>query len=237
MKTIIHKKAYLYFSLIVLFAMFTSCNAIKTISKIESKKAKVVSFTHQNKSLKFIPLVHFGQPEFYSAIKDSVTAYKKKGYIVFYELVTTRADEKTEPEAYNKELLLIRRMFNGENLTPESYEEDLKEIFPSAIAQPNYKDLGIDENDLNVDVDIIDIAEEYTRLYGEIKLTPCDYDTPVDSKEYLCEKIKNKMDPIIVDFRNEHLANEIHNSKNDKILILYGLLHEKGVKKLLRKME
>ena len=235
MKTIKSKKAFIYLGLIVL--LISSCDTIKTISKIESKKAKVVSFTHQNKSLKFIPLVHFGQPEFYNGIKDSVTSYKKKGYIVFYELVTARADEKTEPEAFNKELLLIRRMFNGENLTPEGYEEDLKETFPSAIGQPDYKDLGVDENDLNVDVDIIDIAEEYTRLYGEIELTPCDYDTPVDSKVYLCEKIKNKMDPIIVDFRNEHLANEIHNSKNDKILILYGLLHEKGVKKLLRKME
>ena len=84
----------------------------------------------------------------------------------------------------------------------------------------------------------MDVLEQYTKLYGKIALEQCDYDYPYDAvKGYPCKKLKNNMDPIIIDFRNKHLANEIHNSKNDKIVILYGLFHVKGVIKLLRKME
>ena len=235
MKTIKSKKAFIYLGLIVLLS---SCNAIKIISKIESKEATVISYTHQNKSLKFIPLVHFGQPEFYSGIKDTETAYKKKGYIVFYEYLTPRADLKTDPEGYKKELLLLRKMFDGKNLSTKAYEEDLGDLFPNAIGQPEYKNLGIDDNDINVDVDIIDVVEEYTKLFGEIALEQCDYDYPPEAiKGYPCKKLKNNMDPIIVDFRNEYLANEIHHSKNDKIVILYGQNHVKGVQKLLKKMK
>jgi len=41
--------------------------------------------------------------------------------------------------------------------------------------------------------------------------------------------------PIIVDYRNEQLVEKVMESERENIVVLYGLIHIKGMKELLKK--
>ncbi|MCF6169741.1 MAG: hypothetical protein L3J66_02020 [Bacteroidales bacterium] len=75
--------------------------------------------------------------------------------------------------------------------------------------------------------------EGYEEL-GEVKLDSCDFATSLDSTYTCSKKLKGKLNPIIVDYRNQQLVNRIIQSKSDKIAVVYGEIHIKGLKELLK---
>ena len=53
---------------------------------------------------------------------------------------------------------------------------------------------------------------------------------------YTCnKKLKGNLMPIIVDYRNEQLVEKVMDSERENIVVLYGLIHIKGMKDLLKK--
>ena len=132
----------------------------------------------------------------------------------------------------------FRRIDGGNSGTPEDYAEDLQKVFKKGIPQPKYPDLGIDSTDVHADINLLQLVDEYENTYGKIELDSCDYATHLDSA-YSCSKgVKmSKLDPIIVDYRNEVVIEKVIGSESDKIVILFGAAHRKGMKKLLMDIE
>jgi hypothetical protein len=129
----------------------------------------------------------------------------------------------------------FRRIDGGNVGTAEDYEEELQEVFKKGVAQPKYEDLGIDSSDVHADVTFFDLVDQLENLYGKIILDSCDYTTHLDST-YTCSKgLKTKkLDPVYVDYRNKFVVEKVISSESDKIVILFGAAHRKGMKKLLQ---
>lgn len=221
---------------ISIILLLSGCQVSKGLGAIMNKKVKPQYYTFKDKSIIFTPFVHFGQKEFYGSLKDSIVNWKKEGYTVFYEQVTSGQEHLGLDSISYDRLNRKYRRINGENSsTAEDYEEELQTVFKKGIAQPKYIDLGIDSMDISADITFLDLVNKIEEYFGEIKLDSCDYAIPLDST-YTCSKgfkVK-KLDPVYVDYRNKVVVEKIVNSKQDKIVILFGAAHIKGMKKLLK---
>ena len=216
-------------------ALIFSCNSIKEVSMIYNTEVKPTQVMLQDKSILLTPIVHFGQQEFYDNLRDSVVAWKGKGYTVFYEELNIGPHERDVPvEEYEVIFRKFRKMTGG-SPTREQYVE-LEETFEGGVSQPSYEFLGVDSTDFNADVTIKEFVEEYERLYGTLQLTPCDLNTPLDST-FTCGGVKENMKPVIDDFRNEMLVKQLVEAEEKKIVVLYGAIHIKPVKKMLKEFQ
>lgn len=121
-------------------------------------------------------------------------------------------------------------------MTREDYEA-LKKIFKKGIAQPEWVELGATESDINADVSIKDVVEAYERRYGKVELSACDTETSLD-EDYSCHpSLKNDINPILLDFRNEHVVELIREHEDEKIVLVYGANHIKSMIRLLKSQE
>ncbi|RQO32497.1 hypothetical protein DBR32_02530 [Taibaiella sp. KBW10] len=203
----------------------------ESLTAMKSKTPEIKTVTLKNKTVAFVPLAHVSTPEFYSEVKNIVNKYKSQGYTVYYEQLQGSAHAK-DTNAVDTLRLKLRKMI-GIEPTRQTYAI-LKKFFPDVITQPEYKDLGITKSDLNADLRIGQLIAEYERRYGQIKLTPCDFEAGFDNLMYPCDKLNNDITPVIVDYRNEHVARLIKASSDKKILVLYGAKHINGMMQLIQ---
>ncbi len=196
-------------------------------------KEKTLAF--DGKEVRFIPLIHFGQKEFYKRLKEKVVAYKGQGYTVYYEQTRMRFDQLAIFQAaYDTVRRKFRKMTGGQSHTRNDYQQELGNIFKRQQVQPEYDSLGVTLNDVNADVTILQMIKEYERLYGVIILDECDLTTPLMAY-YCCTSLHNSLLPIIRDFRSRSLAVTLSNAPERKILVLYGGNHIRPVKRMLRR--
>ncbi len=236
------KIAFSFRNVLKIFMVFTiillsGCKLTMALRAMKNTDVKPEYIAYQDKSIIFTPLVHFGQKEFYDSLKDSLVVWKSRGYTVFYEQIKSKAYQMEEDsltvDIANRKW---RKIVGGEQMTREGYE-DLSEVFKGGVVQPEYEDLGLDETDLNADVTLPGLINSYENIYGEINLDSCDYATILDSA-YSCSKaLKGNLNPVIIDFRNEELVKTIIAADEKNIVVLYGKLHIKGLKKLLKEEE
>ncbi len=213
-----------------------SCKPIKALRYMNKKHPSIYTLKTPGKTVKMIPIVHIGMKQFYNELHDKVVDYKKQGYVVYYEQVQTkRAILGITVEQYDTMRRKYRKIKGGQGNTRKDYEKltDMA-AFKNKRVQPEYSELGISQTDVNADVKFPELITEYERLYGKVILDSCDIHTPIDSA-YSCQRLHNKMKPVQVDYRNRQLAGMIKSSVHNKILVLYGAGHKKGLKKLLRK--
>jgi acyl carrier protein len=222
--------------LLLIIILLTGCQVSKGLSAVMNKKVKTHHYTYEDKSIIFTPLVHFGQKEFYTSLRDSIIAWKKNDYTIYYEQITSgQAHLGLDSLSYDSLRRKFRRIDGGNVGTAEDYEEELQEVFKKGVAQPKYEDLGIDSTDIHADATFFDLVDQLENLYGKIILDSCDYTTHLDST-YNCSKgLKmKKLDPVYVDYRNTIVIEKVRNSAHNKIVILFGAAHRKGMKKLLQ---
>ncbi len=218
--------------------LLSGCSLTKAVGYMLSKKVKSRYYTYEDKSIVFTPLVHFGQKEFYARLKDSIVDWKNDGYTIFYEQVGGGQDYLgLDSISYDRLLRKLRRIDGGVSGTREDYAV-LQEVFKNGIPQPEYEDLGIDSTDVNADINLLQLVNQYEITLGKIGLDSCDYNTHLDSI-YSCYKgVKmSKLDPIIVDYRNEKVIEKVAESESAKIVILFGANHRKGMKNLLKEKQ
>ena len=204
---------------------------------MNSEKVKSSHYTYKDKDIIFAPLVHFGQKKFYENLKDSITVWKKKNYIVFYEEIDMANLDKMNIDSTELEILNLkfRRISNGLP-TREQYAKTMSNVVSDGVSQPEYEDLGIDSTDINQDVSVKDIITKTEQLYGTIELSDCDYKTPLDSIYNCSTKWTNSMmKSIMINYRNKNVADKIIKINQKKIVILYGAMHTNGIKKILKK--
>jgi len=206
------------------------------VSLIYNKKVNPTRVQIQDKSILLTPIVHLGQKEFFDALTDSIVKWKSQGYRVFYEEINIGPHEQNIPVATYETIFRKFRKMVGGAVTREHYG-DLGETFKGAIPQPLYSEVGVDSLDFNADVTIKEFVEEYERLYGPVTLSTCDLNTSLDSAFTCNEPLSNDMDPVIDDFRNRMLVKQLVAAKEKKIVVLYGAIHIKPLKKMLSKVK
>ena len=209
-----------------------SCGIIKPMILIKSKEIKPVYFNTDTKKIILVPNTHFGQPDFYADLTDSIKHWKNNGYRIYYEQIR---GSKSDPSFETNERKW-RRITGGMGNTPDDLEE-LKSVFKKGMIQPPYTEMGITKDDLNADVHFSEFIDKYEELYGVIELNPCDLETPFDSA-YSCYKPKRamaKLEPVIVGFRNEKVVQYIEENNDPKVVVLYGAGHIKEILEILKK--
>ena len=217
---------------IIISILINSCGIIKGLKVIKCKEIKPVYYNTNTKIIILVPLTHFGQPEYYADLTDSIRHWKRLGYRIYYEAFISDASDSLSFNTYERKW---RRITGGIRVTAEEVEE-LKKVFKKGMVQPKYDDLGITKEDLVADVSLGEFLEKYEELYGVIELSPCDLSTPFDST-YSCYKPKNvmaKLEYLLVDFRNERVVDNIKLNNDPKIVVIYGKDHIKGILKLLK---
>jgi len=203
------------------------CNITKGLYHLNTKKVKVYQKNYGLKKLKFIPNHHAGRLEFYQNLKDSIISYKQKGYVVFYEGV--KSGDKNMNVASKDSL--IRKLRKVLGLLPTTEYYSMLDSIPGFISQPSNKNLGIDSTDYNADITINQFVKHYEKLFGTIMLEQ--YDFEIALEEAYKKKQMKHVDEVAIDFRNNQLASDIFHSKKNKILIIYGAIHRKGLFKEL----
>lgn len=212
----------------------------ESLKAMKSKTPEIKTVKLKNKTVAFVPIAHVSTPEFYAGVKHIVEEYKANGYTVYYEQIkggkpqtgTMSREGRTDTPLVDTLRLKLRKIM-GLEPTRQTYAI-LKRFFPDVVTQPEYKDLGITETDLNADVYIGQLIAAYEQKYGPIELASCDYTTGFDTFLYPCEKLNNDLNAIILDYRNEYVANLIKSAKDKKILVLYGARHIDGMMKLIQ---
>lgn len=106
------------------------------------------------------------------------------------------------------------------------------------IAQPKYEQLNV-KKFLWADVHYLEQINRFESQFGVVRLDSCDLATPLGGS-YKCESFpkstRNKFKTeIAFGYRNRKLAEKIINSPHEKILVIFGKAHLKGLKEELEK--
>lgn len=213
--------------------LISGCSRIKAIAKLYNKNVESQEYFYGDKSIIFVPLIHFGQRTFYNSLTDSIKKWKSDGYTIFYEQIISKGIDSTK---LNLCKLKWRKINGSYSNTREDYAK-LEEVFKNKIVQPEYSQLGIDSTDVNADVRFDELIDKYEMIYGEVSIDSCDYSTPLDSNYHCNEGLKHDLNPIVVEYRNEELSERIIKTDLTKIVVVYGMLHIKGVKKILKQKQ
>lgn len=106
------------------------------------------------------------------------------------------------------------------------------------MVQPKYESLGLDSTDRCGDAYRTGFVAEFERLYGELKLDSVDIHTHLDSTFNEPKPVsKTETKKVIIDYRNQVLTENILSSKKNKVLVVFGEGHKKGVFKNLKKSD
>ena len=215
----------------IVVSTFSSCRIFNSLVELNRRKANVYSFKLEDKDIKFIPMHHLGKKEFYDNVKNKIERYKKEGYVVYYELISTdfTKDSLLKDRIHRK----VRKIkgFSG------SYEENAPDFAKKYISQPDYINLGIDSLDIRADVNYQELINQWEKQNGEIILDSIDLNTPFNKKfSKRIEYTKKQYNAVIIHYRNKHLIDLIKESSDNKILILYGKGHLKDFKKQLKRI-
>ena len=215
----------------IVLSIFSSCKIIHSLTELNKTNAKIYSYKTGNKEIRFIPMHHLGKKEFYDNVKKLVTDHKNKGYVVYYELISTD---------FTKDSLLkdsIRRKVRKLKGFSGSYKDNANgSYFKKYIQQPTYTSLGTDSTDLRADVNYLQLINQWEKANGTIMLDSADLKTSFNEKfNKSTFYTKKQYKKIFIQYRNDYLIHLIKTSHDKKILIIYGAGHRKDLKKRINK--
>jgi len=223
------KKAAL---LIVISLLMVSC--IAAFLTLANKVYEIDYYTNGEKTVAFIPMIHFNTPAFYQKVNKDMDSLRKAGYRVFYEGLDISPDidsvaKMTILKKFRKATGVVFVKIDSSNAHP---------FHNIKLTNQSTTNIGINEKlDLLTDMKIDSLIGLYERDKGKIILSDCDLKTDLKDK-YKCGKArKSARELLILNYRNQYLADKIIKSKSDKILVVYGMSHEDGVMKNLKKAD
>ena len=200
------------------------------------KQVKIVKLSSTSKEIVFVPMVHFAVEDFYTDVKKKIDSLNNLGYFFYCEEITTKDSDSITLRKYKK----LKGVPFSKNARYKQLIDSIYKLKYSVkiMDQPTYSVLGIDSlNGRNVDVSLNDIIIYYESRYGEIKLYDCDFKTSLFQKSICNEKpIKEKIkNSVFIDFRNRNVVTSLSTDRHQKIAIIYGSNHLKGIKEELLK--
>ncbi|MDM1294038.1 hypothetical protein HX021_06985 [Sphingobacterium sp. N143] len=230
---------FLFFAVIT----FSGCDTSLLVQSTGVLRDASRKFELRNgaRSVLYIPMRHLGTRVYYDQIQHAVDSLQKAGYVVFYESIAYQVDSAAERDLYDRKF----RKLTGNRLglqqcieTPGDTSRILRapmyrKLGQRIISQPDYSFFLVNyETAVKADIPKNRLLDDFEYLYGEIKLEPCDYDTPLN-EPYGCKPIKaslkNRFDKeFVMRKREENLASLVADAPQQKILILFGTSHFKG---------
>lgn len=251
MTTKILTRILIFFIIIVSFSSCIRKILLKDAGVYE-KKITIKKITNGEKELIFFPMHHIGKKEFYEDAISKLEFYKLQGYYVYFEGLSgggVNIDTAAERICQLKlrsitGLDLVKMKMNsgyiGSNGISNSQDKKLNSIIikDNFVNQPNQlkspKDTIFGKR---VDGNIIELIKAYENKFGEINLT--DYDKSIalgqDFDKSKNKKIdKEKRNYIVIYLRNVAIVNSIVTSPRNKIVLVYGENHYKGILELLQ---
>lgn len=218
------------FSSFVCLVIFSSCSSIKNLDRINNYDAKYTEITSSKKQLRFVELIPIGQPQFYENVKRLISESEQEGYVLFYENISFENMNDTN-------LRKLRRIVGF--IPMESvYEPQMKTFITKGyVAQPNelFRNLG-STPDLNADVTGEELVTEYENRFGAIEITEKDWTVPLSKKAPKLLPLENRK-AVVLDYRNQKLANRIDEFSSEKIVVIYGYKHLEGLVYELNKLD
>lgn len=213
-----------YFSIIVNAQETLKSKITKFRVDYSSKYASPSYYEKDSLKLFGLRMIHVNKPEFYLKTKKTLDSLRNEGFVIFYEGVLTELENKEEADFYLKKF----RRITHESLM--NYFDDENEVNKSHKIQgyvyQNDADYGLNfKVDKLVDLSVKELILAYEKKFGEIILTDCDLNTPMGKKYKCSKKDKNGTDYLISTLRNNHIFDEIKNSKSTKIALVYGKAH------------
>lgn len=218
--------------------------ALKAVGA-DAKKAKPRYISSSNKEVVFIGMHHIGKKEFYNDVNSLTERKGKEGFVSYYESVK---DDTMNIESEKK-----MRKILGFYIPKEGYLDTVNnmlmgkiKVSESYINQPKANELISPHSKAKkVDVNLSRLIRAYEKDYGEVVLDSCDRATSLDRRSYKCasyrkdrkEDFKTFKDKYVLEYRNKYLATSINNSKHDKIIVVYGRAHYKGLLEELIKLD
>jgi len=222
-----------FITLILLLFIVSSCTSI-LLKVITSKKIKTKVFYNQekDKTLVIFPVLHINHPEFYADAKVKLEKLRQQGYIVFLEGVALKDSTSFSSQQIDTIKRKMRKI-TGFNLT--NYKNEQNKSIPKAIrnskyVSQSYENMGIQPEDITIDIPMNELIEIYEEKYGVIQLTQCDWETDYLEK-YECETVpKVRADDVLIYTRNDTIEKRVYESKLKKIALVYGSGHFNFIK-------
>lgn len=231
--------------------LFVSCGSLVERALLRAgvleDRALVEYRSSKTKEMAFIYMHHIGTELFYENVSHKVDSLQKEGYISFCEGVeNTKETDSSLNDLSNRK---VRKILG---VVTRSYYDSISNKLAGKIKykgdkklinQPSYKILKVDTTtSVKADVELKILINEFESRHGFVQLSDCDMNTSLESTEYECETIGKELSKkfrteIVLDYRNEHLANRIMNFDSDKVLVIYGANHFKGLWKELDKID
>jgi hypothetical protein len=210
----------------------SSCSfkdAIQFHKRLTNTKVESVDFSANKKSVHFIDMIHLGQQEFYDNVAQEVKKYKEDGYVLFYEWIDYETADTLTLRKTKKIVGMIPSK-KGYSLMIDKIEIE------GVVFQENEQFINqVNSLDFNVDITPQELIQEYEKKHGEILLSDEDLQVPLYG-DFNFKNDKNVMD-IILNHRNKVVAEHIQKSKYDKIIVMYGADHQKGILQELQKID
>lgn len=184
----------------------------------------VTDYACGDRRARFVAMQHIASPAFYAAAAGEVRRAKEDGYVHFYEWVDLYELDETGQRK-------IRRLTQVLPM-PDVYAHVARELGRQfgleLVAQDNRALLGlVNDRDVCADVSPQEFLRRVEDAVGEIELRPEDLETPLT--EPVSDPIPQKRwIGAVLDSRNGDLAEAVHGSGHERIVITFGAAHEPG---------
>lgn len=240
---------FLVFILLIggLFSL-SSCNALwLKFSGVLHEKPELKTLSNGSKEVLYLPLHHIGREIYYKDIAHKSDSLRKLGYVIFYENVSIGVKDTNTQVTLAKKFRKIQGDFGAANgyldtVNHKIYGHIAYDTVYKLINQPSFNEMGLDSSfAFNVDVTLKELIHAFEAKYGAVELDSCDINTVLDAT-YSCGKPDAKQKKrfrkeYVLKKRNENLAQEIKNHHADKIFVIYGAMHFKGLVAALKESD
>ena len=196
---------------------------------IMNKNYQIVKLSNGDKTVAFVGVMHINKPEYYHKIKKDIDSLRAAGYFVMYEGVkpdSTLGKEQTE--LLHKKLRKITGFYLTSYL--DTLNQDMARFKVKGFINQSQEVTGIDQfTDIRADLTLDKLISVYEEKRGSIVLSKCDIETKLGEKYKCGEKNKENFNYLVLDLRNEYLADLVLTHQGKKIAILYGDKHKYGL--------
>ncbi|MDO5656054.1 MAG: hypothetical protein Q4G27_07945 [Flavobacteriaceae bacterium] len=188
-------------------------------------------YQKNDKSLVIIPNIHVAVEEQFNDLKFKIDSLTQQGYFLYYEGVNVHITDTTTILKANK----ITGIENTKGLKTQFDKiiKNPKGRMQRLIMQPKFTSLGAtEENSKNMDLTMREVVDKYEEKFGEIILNDCDY-ASFNNEDIKCKKSpdvpRENSKYAMTEIRDQYIVNQIIKEGKDKVVMVYGKEHYKGM--------
>ncbi|MCT4617525.1 MAG: hypothetical protein N4A38_04935 [Candidatus Gracilibacteria bacterium] len=256
MRVFLDKFAFIFS--IFIFSIFTAVYGFIVYNNdIEPLKIGVYELTNetQDKTVRFVSMSHIGRGEFYESVYKELEKAKDEGFVLFYEGIFEGSEENLNkfnsllglPEKPDENFYAkMSKIFGLSSQNTKQYVEIFGEnayrtdlgldyLMEQYNALPNQLTKNFEGME-DISTDVVKNFEKFEKLpEKQKKITSFILRTSLNFilKKNFVSEVKlglgnEAISEIVINLRNENLADEVRTSEHKKIIVIYGGLHYEG---------